>query len=428
MSLFGRHRSLAATMLGGALFVIAGNAVAAPPDTSTSDTTEANNTRTANYLDLIGSVGFSSNPRLNFNSSSSAFGRISASGVHSWSTERSQTSITGYVENTSYFKNYGSQQIFDVGANTSYTASPTVSLYGNVNFSGDINGQLSNRLFTVPSGPPPPPNPGNPFPPTTATPDVLAFNGHNYRLIGQGGANIATSERSSISLTAGAQHSWFTRNSNANYTGYFGSIGYSHLLSERTSIGPTLYLHRQDYANGGWANVINPTLTAHTQFSETWTADAAVGVLYIKQKNLGFTSDNWSPSFSGAVCDTTTLSRFCLRVTHDASSAFDTRIANLGTHSTIHSTAYLDYSRQLGPYGTIQAQLSATRYSNAPAFNGSSQTTTYFSGVLGYDRRVGHRLAVGISGGARKLYEFGPDPKADFNANVYLRYRIGDIQ
>ena len=33
-----------------------------------------------------------------------------------------------------------------------------------------------------------------------------------------------------------------------------------------------------------------------------------------------------------------------------------------------------------------------------------------------------------LSGGVRKLFQAGPDPKTDFNANAYLRYRFGDIQ
>jgi hypothetical protein len=417
-------------MMAGALLVWAGAAAAAPPDTSRSDTAEASDTITANYIDLTASLGFSSAPQLGFNNSSSIFGRIAASGVHSWSTERSSTSIQAYVDNTTYFHSYGSQQIFDVSANTNFAASPTVSLFGGANFSGDVNGQLSNRFLSNPAGPPPVTSPGNPLPPPSVVPDVLGFNGRNYRLSGQFGASILASERSTVSLSAGGQHSWFTGNSVDNYTSFFGSVGYSHLVSERTGIGATLHLNRQDYTRGGWANVVNPTLTAHSQLSETLSGDAAVGVLYIEQKNLGFTTHDVSPSFSGSLCNSMTLSRWCVRVARDASSALDTRIANLGTRATIHTILAADYYRSLSPYDTIQAQLTATRYSGSSSLPGTSQSqsSTYISGVLGYDRKIGHRLAAGVQGGARKLYEIGPDRKVDVNANVYIRYRLGDIQ
>lgn len=94
-------------MLAGAFVLTGAAAGAAPPETST--TGEASETHIANYVDLQVGAGFSTNPRLGFTSQSSAFGRISASGVHSWSTERSSTAIHGYIENTTYLRNYGSQ-------------------------------------------------------------------------------------------------------------------------------------------------------------------------------------------------------------------------------------------------------------------------------------------------------------------------------
>jgi hypothetical protein len=437
MTRFNARRYLIATALTGALLVTSEAAggqtvpTTSPPTTTTNTSTtgEASETHIVNYLDLQVGAGFSSNPRLGFTSRSSAFGRVSASGVHNWSTERSSTTIHGYVENTTYLRGYGSQQIFDVGANTSYTASPTVSLYGGIDLSGDINGQLSNRLLSNPSGPPVIPDPGNPLPPPSTVPNVLGFNGHNYRLNGQGGATIRTSELSSVTLTAGAQHSWFTGRKDANYTSYFGSVGYSRSISERTSLGGTLYLQRQDYSNGGWANVVNPTLTLHTQLSETMTADGAVGVLYIEQKNAGIKDHNVSPSFSGSVCNNGTISRFCVRLTRDASSALDTRVANLGTRATIHTTLAADYYRQLSATDTISAQFTGTHYtsSGSSSLNTPRLSTSYFSAVAGYDKQVGHRLAVGVTGGVRKLFQVGPDPKTDVNGNVYLRYRIGDL-
>ena len=250
MSRFTRCRHLVTTALAGALLVAGGAARA----------------ETTDILDLSAGAGLSTNPGIAGSSHTSGFGRLSALGTHSWRSERSSTSIHGFIENTTYLRNYGSQRIFTVGADTSFTASPTLSLYGNLNFYGDFNGQLSNRLIAVPGGPPVI-DPNNPLPPQAIVPDILGFSGHSYRLNGQVGASIRSGELSTISLTAGAQHSWFTGNSGSNFTSYFGSVGYSRQISERTSIGPSVYVTHQDFNQGDSANIVNPVMTGQTQLS-----------------------------------------------------------------------------------------------------------------------------------------------------------------
>ncbi|HSU68619.1 MAG TPA: hypothetical protein VLJ39_17190, partial [Tepidisphaeraceae bacterium] len=109
-------------------------------------TCEAAAAKTTDYIDLEAGLGFSTNPLLQLHSHSTAFGRVSAYGVHSWETEQGSTTLTGYVENTTYFRDYGSKQIFDLGAHTNQRVSQTVTLFGDLDFSGDFAGQLSNRL------------------------------------------------------------------------------------------------------------------------------------------------------------------------------------------------------------------------------------------------------------------------------------------
>ena len=96
--------------------------------------------------------------------------------------------------------------------------------------------------------------------------------------------------------------------------------------------------------------------------------------------------------------------------------------------AAISTTAEVDYYRKLGENESLQAALSGVRYSTPAAFDSSHVRTTYASGVIGYDRKVGNRLYAGVQGGARKLFQVGPDPKLDLNANLYLRYRLGDLQ
>lgn len=412
MSRFTRHSLLIATTLAGALFVSGRAAHAETIDT----------------LDLVGGLGFSTNANTSGNGNTSGFGRLSAYGNHNWTTERSSTSVHGFVENTFYFQHYGSQRIFDVGADTNFTVSPTLSLYGNLVFLGDFNGQLSNRLFGVPSGPPPVNDPNNPLPPPTVGPSVFAFNGHSYRVNGQVGASIRSGELSTISLGAGAQHGWYTGNSAADYTTYFGHIGYSRQLSERTSLGPALYFTHQDYTFGRSANVINPTLTAHTQLSESVSADGSIGVLVLEDHRLGHTDTTVSPSFSLGICSQGQVSSLCAHVARDAQSAFNNPTA-VGSRGSVTTTGDLSYFRRVSERGTVQASFYATHYSTGTTGpSGQDFSQTYLSAVAGYDHKIGQRLFTGVTVGSRKVFQTGPDPKVDFNGNIYLRYRIGDVQ
>jgi hypothetical protein len=406
------HRRLAATALASALFLTGGAARA-----STTD-----------FLDLEAGVGFSSNPGLRFDGESSVFGRISASGVHQWTSEKGSTSIHGYVENTTYLRGgYGSKQNFSLGANTNQAVSETVTVYGDLNFSGDFAGQLSNRLIAVP-GEPVPVDPNNPLPPTTTYPDLFGLSGRTYRASGDVGASIKTGARGVVSLTAGAQRSWFTGpNRDADYTSFFGSAGYSTQVSERTRLGASVYLQHQDFRHGDWANSINPVINFSTQLSESLRATAAIGVLVIRQRSDGDTNDSVSPSFSGSLCSDGSISRICARVARDAQSSLSSGIVNGQRGAAVNTTAAVDYFRKLGPNDTLQASLSFVRSETPAAINGDKFRSNYLSAVVGYDRHIGNRLYAGVQGGVRRLFQTGPDPKADFNASVYLRYRLGDL-
>jgi hypothetical protein len=382
---------------------------------------------TTSYIDLTAGLGYSTNPFDRIPGESSAFGRLSAFGLQAWHSERGTTSLSGYVEDTTYFKNYGSRQIFSLNAHTDQAVSPKVRLFGDLSVSGDFAGQLSNRLITVPSQPPVP-EPGNPLPPPNTNPDVFGLTGRQYTITGQVGASISTSAKGALSLSAGAERLIFTgTNAPPDYNVYFGSLGYTHQISERTTLGGALYLQRQDFSSGDYANVVDPSLTIRSQLTETLTADGAVGLMIIDDHHSGIKHTSTTPSFSAGLCSTTETSRICGHVSRDAQSSVGTPIGNRVGESAVSTRVSASYYRRLSEASTLQASLSGVRYSTTQSVNGSNFHTSYISAVLGYDHKVGHRLAAGVSGGLRKLYQPGPDPRTDLNAQVYLRYRLGDL-
>jgi hypothetical protein len=408
--------------------VLTGGAAHAQVQQAQSQPEGRSETRAVSFLDLEAALGWSSNPNSRFNAESSVFGRLSAAGTHEWLTEHGSTAINGYVENTTYFRGgYGSKQLLDLGARTNQAVSETVTVYGSLGFTADFAGQLSNRLVPVPAQPVPV-DPNNPLPPTTYYPDVFGLSGRSYHVNGNVGAAIRTGPRGTLSVSAGAQHAWFTSlNKEADFTSYFGSLGYSSQISERTSLGGTVFLQHQDFKQGG-SNVVNPMVTMTSQLSESMTANAAAGVIFIDQdRATGGHDHSVTPSFSGSLCNQGETSRFCARVARDAQASLSSSFVGGERESAVSTSVGFDYYHRLPGRATIQASLTGVHYDTPSAINGDKFRTTYLSAVVGYDRPVGSRLYAGVQGGVRKLFQSGPDPKMDFNASVYVRYRIGDL-
>ncbi|MCA1778725.1 MAG: hypothetical protein LC637_04890 [Xanthomonadaceae bacterium] len=130
---------------------------------------------TATFVDLTGEVGYATNPFLRLDGDGSGFGRLSAYAAHTRTGERSLTSFSAYVENSTYLEDYGSKQIFDLNARTEHQTSEKVRIFGSAGFSGDFSGQLSNRFVTVPTAPDVSDQPGPlPVPDTVVDPDLFA--------------------------------------------------------------------------------------------------------------------------------------------------------------------------------------------------------------------------------------------------------------
>ena len=150
--------------------------------------------------------------------------------------------------------------------------------------------------------------------------------------------------------------------------------------------------------------------------------------MQIHQSFEGGSDTSTALSFSGSLCSRSTASSICGHVSRDAQTGLSSGVIGGQGQAAITTEASLSYWRRLGPKDSIQASLSASRYSTVADIEGASPHSTYVSGAVGYDRNINARLFGGIQGGVRRLFQSGPDPDTDFNATVYLRYRLGDIQ
>ena len=376
--------------------------------------------RNSTYVDLTGSLGYSTNPMLRtVDSQSSIFGRASARGVHVWNGELSSTSLSGFVEGTTYFNDYGVKSIFSLSGDTQRQVSETVSLFGSIGASGDLAGQLSNRFLYVPPLPEVPVE-GEPPPVTVDDPDIFSFSGRQYRLYAQGGAAIRTGPRGNLSISGGAQRIFYTDEFFDDYTTIFANGAYNHSLSDRTTVGFNLGARRTDYDNSSDnSTIINPGISIRTRLSEHWDASAGVGVSFSDVERTGNSSNSTSLSFNGSICNTTENDRFCGRVT---------RYANSTSRSALVTTTSVgvDWFRKLDAAQTIQLSASVVRYVADDELDENFKTN-HFRLAGSYSRRVSGRLSAGADVGLRSLRRDGPDPDTDVSGSLFVRYRLGDL-
>lgn len=376
--------------------------------------------RNSTYVDLTGSLGYSTNPMLRtVDSQSSIFGRASARGVHVWNGELSSTSLSGFVEGTTYFNDYGVKSIFSLSGDTQRQVSETVSLFGSIGASGDLAGQLSNRFLYVPPLPEVPVE-GEPPPVTVDDPDIFSFSGRQYRLYAQGGAAIRTGPRGNLSFSGGAQRIFYTDEFFDDYTTIFANGAYNHSLSDRTTVGFNVGARRTDYDNSSDnSTIINPGISIRTRLSEHWDASAGVGVSFSDVERTGNSSNSTSLSFNGSLCNTTEKDRFCGRVS---------RYANSTSRSALVTTTSVgvDWFRKLDAAQTIQLSASVARYVADDELDENFKTN-HFRLAGSYSRRVSGRLSAGADVGLRSLRRDGPDPDTDVSGSLFVRYRLGDL-
>ncbi len=378
--------------------------------------------RNADYIDLTASLGYSSNPFLEIgDSQSSAYGRLSARGVHAWGSERSQSSVSAFVEGTGYLNDYGFESIFSINADTQRQVSEKVSLFGSAGVNGDIAGQLSNRFLYVPPLPVVP-DPNLPPPPVTVNdPDVFSFTGRQYRIYGQAGASITVSQRGNLTLSGGAQRTIYKDDLLNDFTDIFANGSYNHTLSERTTVGLRVGASRTEYeASSANSTIINPALTVRTLLSESWDASAAVGVSFSHVEGpLGGTENTTNLSVDAHLCRSLETDRFCGHVSRYAQSSSRASVVTT-------TSAGLDWYKQLDENSTLQLSTGVVQYDSQLATLGDFRSH-HFRLAASYSRSIGQRLSVGADIGARALRQDGPDADPDIGGSLFLRYRLGDL-
>ncbi len=416
-----RCPSLLQALAGASLLPLA---VAAPAQEQASGQPESRPAET--YLDLQAGLGFSTNPDLRVDGRSSGFGRISAYGFHGWSTERSASSVSAYVENTSYFRDLGNRQLVSLEANNTTQVSEKARVFGNLGFSADYGNQLSSRFFGAPGYT----IPSDPVIPDTSvvvvSPDLVALSQRQYRVFGRGGASFVVSPRDSLDFSIGAQRAWFKGGATAasdllDYNLYDTSVAWRRQVNERFSAGLRFIGSRSDYSQGRAITSYGPQITADLQLSEQTQIGGAIGFVRTERNYgaPGIDRTTTDLAFDASICRDLEYERFCGRV------ARRTQSAAIGTAPTT-SSLIGDYSRRLSARDQIQASVSFVTTEAGPEIAVGRQN--YYSVAGSFDRRISQRLSAGVNLSARKFTYAGPDPKADFGGSLFIRNRFGSVR
>jgi hypothetical protein len=367
------------------------------------------------HVDLMASAGYSTHPAAVQSGSSggAAFGRLSVHAAHKLSTERTVARLIGFWEGTEYLGE-GMRNLASARAEVTHAADERLALSGSAGFSADFAGQLSNRFIYSPQPGQPDTGPVVGGPP----PDLFLYSGRQYR----GDANIAlsfkASERSRITGSAGASRETFSDPRIKDHTIEFGSAGYDHSLSERTTVGVRLLASRTDFDNSDDETVIvNPTLTASTLLSEDLRLSGSVGATVSRVSRGGTDLHSTDPSFSASICNDGSAQRLCATAAHYAQS--------LGVAELAKTTAFgLDWVRALDARQTVELSAGYQHYSRGQTDLATS--VDQYHGGARYTRRLANALAIGGDFSARRFGDFEANSRTDVTGTLFVRYRIGE--
>lgn len=376
------------------------------------------------FVDLQAGLGYATNPLMELgDSTSSGFGRLSAYGFHGWTTERSSTSLSAYVENNTYTRRYSNQQLFNLTGATSRKLNPSTTLFGNVGFSGDFGGQLSSRFFGIPAGAVPLEQANADNLVVVVNPDLAALNQRQYRINGLVGGSFTLSPKDSVTASFGAQRVFFSGDADElNYVSYDTAAGYQRQLSERVSVGVRAIANHADYKMGSTITSFGPQATIDARLSPDWQLSAGLGFVRttLDQVAVGGREDNSIDLAADAsLCRNLEYERMCARLSRRTQSSV------IGA-SPVASTLGADYYRKLSARDQVQATFAIIRTGSVEELRVGSQTFYTLAGS--YDRQIRDRLSAGASLAVRKLQTSGPDPRTDVGATVFIRHRFGDLR
>ena len=320
-------------------------------------------------LTVQGRVGYGSNPHLVEDDNAGALlAGIRLAPQIQTRTATSTSTLSGYYDYTGYTGRYSHSDSFGVNARHEQMFSPTLS--------GDIYAGYIDSFNAL-------------FEPLDAIDEVTI--GRRQRAVSGGGGLVYTPNgRDTWSVSGYGSHTFYPSNDPriSDYTTYGGTLGYSRLLSEATSVGVQFAVRQYDSELYSHSTSYQPSLTLRHRLSSSWTVDGHVGAIFQRSGFAGLSSHSTSLGFGANLCRQVPRSTLCF------GGSRDTMPSGLGGLRTdTRATASFDY--KLSERSSIST--SAT-YGHSESASFLALTDQDYGIVRGaYNHRLTERLSIGAT-------------------------------
>ncbi len=372
-------------------------------------------------LNATAATGYSSNPFLLRDRTSSAYAEFTATPRYSLITELAQSAVEGRFRFTNYTENLGTSSAYGLTALHSRRLSEQLTVNGELEFDHSIVGERREVLDISPLMPDPSqvPDDGLDFDPD-ASAEGLRQRRTMYRA--SGGLSLRLSELDSVSLDGELQRVAFpTTEALSSHWSQSVSSSYTRLLSPVSRIGGALTAQRYAYDDDrGSFTIITPQLVYQRRFGPLWTLDAAAGALLFYGRLPQGSIDSADVSANLSACRRGERTTLCVLAVRDATAG-----GLGGARKT--SRAQLTYSYRLSDRQTINLSSGLASSAATSADVGSDEDnakTTY--GSVTYLRDVSTRLTASANVAYRTTSNAIVGDAGDVQARVSIGYNLGN--
>lgn len=232
------------------------------------------------------------------------------------------------------------------------------------------------------------------------------------------------SARGNLDIGGGVAFSDLSGPLGRNLRQFSADAGYSHVLSDRVSVGGRFAFANVNYLGQqiGDGNIYAPSLTARFRLSERLSADLGAGLSFARIDNAaGITSRSTAFTAQASLCNTGERTNLCLAGSRAVQPTF------LGGVSTVTSVS-LRYDIQLAEYDRLSI---SGRYgrTNQPVFSlaqfGANEAEIYGANAT-YSRRLSERVYLTLSPSFSNANRQGLSRDANYQALVGIRIRFGN--
>ncbi|MBS0481118.1 MAG: hypothetical protein JSR96_03010 [Proteobacteria bacterium] len=237
------------------------------------------------------------------------------------------------------------------------------------------------------------------------------------------GLTYVASQRSSWTLGANYAQSWTDSATASDYRYLGGRIGYSHVLSEHTSLIASVDVGSSNYlkTNAGDGFTVSPQVGVSTRLSPTVTLSTQGGVTFASVTQPDGSKRHFT-SLAGSfrLCKAGANDSYCLNASRAAQPTVFGGLRSL-------TRIALDYTRTLNRRDSFTV---TGDYTRNDGFKGSGvpDQPNYFGGQASFNRKFNDRFYGFVTAGVEKATNSIISRPANLFGSIGVRYVFGDLR